>query len=45
MNTQLRRRDPIVSSTPGVPAIQTTRGTSIVRIVLTAWWPPGIQIP
>ena len=39
MNMRLRRGDPIVSSTPGVPATQTTRGTSIVRIVLTAWWP------
>jgi hypothetical protein len=28
-----------VSSTPGVPATQTTRGISIVRIALTAWWP------
>ncbi len=39
MSMRLRRRDPAVSSTPGVSATQTARGSSIVRTMRTAWWP------
>ena len=39
MGMRLRRRDLVVSSTPPVPAVRTTRGRSIARTARTAWWP------
>ena len=39
MGMWLRRRDPVVSRPPAVPASRATRGRSIARIARTAWWP------
>ena len=39
MGMRLRRHDPMVPGTPGAPAAQPARGSSIARTLGTAWWP------
>jgi len=39
MGMRLRRHDPMVPGTPGAPAAQPARGSSIARTLRTAWWP------
>jgi hypothetical protein len=39
MGMRLRRRDPVVSSTPAVPATRKNRGKSIAGTGRTSWWP------
>jgi hypothetical protein len=39
MAMRLRREDPVASGTSAAPAAQTTRGSSILRTLRTAWWP------
>ena len=39
MGMRLRHQDPAVLGTPAAPAAQPTRGSSIARILRTAWWP------